>query len=47
MYLGKLKLTEKVGVDAQRYVEKIKPIPSSGGTFEIRSRFVVKKMIFY
>lgn len=28
----------KVGVDAQRYVEKVKPMPAEGGTFELRSR---------
>ena len=28
----------KVGVDAERYIEKVKPLPSSGGTFQIRSR---------
>ena len=30
----------KVGVDAERYVEKIKPIPGSGGTFQLRSRLI-------
>ena len=30
----------KVGVDAQRYVEKIKPMPTEGGTFQIRSRLI-------
>ena len=30
----------KVGVDAQRYVEKIKPMPADGGTFQIRSRLI-------
>ena len=30
----------KVGVDAERYIEKIKPLPSSGGTFQIRSRLL-------
>ena len=30
----------KVGVDAQRYVEKVKPMPAEGGTFELRSRLI-------
>ena len=30
----------KVSVDAERYVEKIKPLPCAGGTFQIRSRLL-------
>lgn len=30
----------KVGVDAQRYVEMIKPLPAEGGTFQLRSRLI-------
>jgi peroxisomal enoyl-CoA hydratase 2 len=30
----------KVGVDAERYIERIKALPTSGGTFQIRSRLL-------